>query len=179
MLIRQLGDVNQSLDPVGHAHKGTEGDQFGHRTRCNLSNGVGAGKDLPGVFLGGLKRQRDTLAVHIHLQNLDGNLLAHLDDFTGVLDVLPAEFGNVDETVHTTEVNKGSKVHDGGHHTLADLAFFEVGEEAGAGLALALLQQCAAGQNHVVPVLVKLQNLGFNFLSQIGGQVADTTKFNQ
>src|SRR5699024_2716221 len=110
----QFGDVHQALDAVLDAHEGTEGHQLGDLARHDLADGVGAGEGLPRVFLGGLQRQRHALAVEVDIEHLDGDLLAHLDDLVGVVDVLPGQFGDVHQAVHATEVDEGTEVHDGG-----------------------------------------------------------------
>jgi hypothetical protein len=140
---------------------------------------VSASEDLPGVFLSRLQRERDALAVHIDLEDLDGDFLSNFHNFTGVLDVLPAELGDVNETVHSTEVDECSEVHDRRHNTLADLTLGQVLEERGAVLALARLEKSAAGEDNVVPVLVELEDFGFHFLTQVGRQIAHSAKLNQ
>jgi hypothetical protein len=85
----------------------------------------------------------------------------------------------VNETVDAAQVNERTKVHDGGHNTLADLALFRLVEEAGAVFALALLEKCTTGQHNVVAVLVELKNHRLDFLAQVGGQVANATQFDQ
>ena len=144
VLVREFGDVHEAFDAIGHADKRSERHQFGDVSGSDLTDGVGASKYLPGVFLGGFERQGDAFAVHVHFQHLDGDLLADLHHFAGVVDVLPGQLGDVNETVHPAEIHKRTKVHDGGNNTLADLPLLQVGEERAAGFALALLKQCPA-----------------------------------
>ena len=70
---------------------------------------------LPRVLLGRLERQGDTLAVHVDVEHLDGDLVADLDDLGRVVDVLPGQLGHVDETVDAAEVHERAEVDDGGH----------------------------------------------------------------
>src|SRR6185503_17169904 len=78
VLARQLRDVHEALDAVRDAHEGTERDELGDLARCDLTDRVGAGEDLPRVLLGGLERERHALTVEVDLEDLDGDLLAHL-----------------------------------------------------------------------------------------------------
>ena len=57
----------------------------------DLADLVGAGEGLPRIFLRRLERQRNTLAVHVDVEHLDGDLLANLDHLGGVVDVLPGQ----------------------------------------------------------------------------------------
>ena len=66
----------------------------------------------------------------------------------------------MNQTVYATQVHEGTEVDDGGNHTAANLALLEGLQEVGAYLGLGLLQPSAAGKNHVVAVLVQLDDLG-------------------
>ena len=146
---------------------------------CDLTDRVGAGEDLPRVLLGRLERQRDALAVEVDLEDLDGDLLADLDDLAGVLDVLPRELGDVHEAVHAAEVDERAEVDDRGHDALADLALLEVVEEGRTRLALRLLEQRAAAQDDVVAVLVELEDLGLDLLAEVRREVADAAQLDE
>lgn len=87
----QLRDVDEALDAVLHAHEGAEGDELRDLAGHDLADGVGPGERLPRVLLRGLQGQRDALTVHVDLEDLDRDLLAHLDDLVRVVDVLPGE----------------------------------------------------------------------------------------
>ena len=136
-------------------------------------------KTCHGSSLRRLERQGDTLAGHVDLENLDGDRGANLDDLVRVVDVLPGELGNVDETVNATEVHEGTEVHDGGDYTLANLALLERVEEVAAGLGLVLLEECAAGKNDVVTVLVELDDLRIDVAADVGLQVANATHLDE
>ncbi len=179
MTVGQLGDVHQALDALLDANERAEGHQLGDAPRDDLPDLVDPGKLLPRVLLGGLQRQRDTLAVHVHVQDLDRDLLADLDDLARVVDVLPGQLGHVDEAVHSAKVDEGAEVDDGGHDALADLALAQRVEERVAHLGLRLLEPGAAGQDHVVAVLVQLDDLGLDFAANVRLQVANPAHLHQ
>ena len=114
MTLSQLGDVDEALDAVLDADERAEGDELGDLAGHNLADGVGAGEGLPRIFLGGLEGQRNALAIHVDVENLDGDFLANLDDLGRVVDVLPGQLGNVNQTVHATQVHECTEVDDGG-----------------------------------------------------------------
>ncbi len=108
--------------PSVDAHERTERDELGDLARHDLTDRVGAGEGLPRVLLGRLERQRHTLAVQVDVEDLDGDLLADLDDLRRVVDVLPGQLGDVHETVDAAEVHERTEVDDRGDDTRADLA---------------------------------------------------------
>src|SRR5690606_31308683 len=110
----QLGDVHETLDAVLDAHEGTERDELGDLARDDLADRVGPGEVLPRVLLRRLERQGDALAVHVDVQDLDRDLVADLDDLGRVVDVLPGQLGDVDETVDAAQVHEGTEVDDRG-----------------------------------------------------------------
>src|ERR1035437_186216 len=175
----QLGDVDQALDAVVHADERTERDQLGDLARNDLADRVGAREVLPRVFLRCLQGQRDTLTVHVDVEHLDGDLLADLDDLGRVVDVLPGQLGDVDQTVDATKVHEGAEVDDAADDPRADLTLLELLEERGANLGLGLLEPGAAGQDHVVAVLVQLNDLGFDLLADVRLEVADAAHLDQ
>ena len=140
---------------------------------------MGASKCLPRIFLGCLEGQGHALAVQVHLENLDGNGLANLDNLGRVVDVLPGQLGNVNQTVHATQVHECTEVDDGGDNALADLTLLQLVEEGGANSGLSLFQVCTAGQNNVVAVLVQLDDLSFDLLTDVRCEVADAAHLNE
>ena len=100
--LSQLGDVDQALDTILDADEGTERNELGDLTGNDLANLVQTGEGLPRIFLGRLEGQRDALAIHVDVQHLNGDGLTDLDDLARVVDVLPGQLGDVNQTVHST-----------------------------------------------------------------------------
>ena len=96
-----------------------------------------------------------------------------------MVDVLPRQLGHVDESVHAAEVDEGAEVDDRRHHTAADLAGLEVGEELVALLVLRLLEVGAARQHDVVAVLVELDDLALDLLAHVGLEIADPAEVDE
>src|SRR5690606_10040732 len=169
----ELGDVHQALDALLDPDERAEGHQLGDLAGHDLTDLVGAGEVLPGVLLGRLQRQRDPLAVHVDVEHLDGDLVTDVDDLARVVDVLPGQLGDVDQTVDAAEVDERTEVDDGGDDALADLTLLQLGQEALTDLGLGLLEPRAARQDDVVAVLVELDDLRLELLADVGLQVAD------
>ena len=96
-----------------------------------------------------------------------------------MIDVLPGQFGDVHQAVHATQVDECAEVDDRGDGAVADLSLLQGVEEVGANLGLRLLEPCAARQDHVVAVLVELDDLGFKLAADVGLQVTHATHLNQ
>src|SRR3982751_1485151 len=175
----QLGDVDQALDALVDADERTEGHQLGDLAGHDLADLVRAGELTPRVLLRRLQRQGDTLAVEVDVEDLDGDLLAHLDDLGRVVDVLPGQLGDVHQTIDAAEVDERTEVDDRGDDAGADLALGQLVEELAANLGLRLLQPLPAGQDDVVAVLVELDDLGLELAAHVGLQVADAAHLDQ
>src|SRR5712691_2540802 len=179
MPVSQLGDVHQALDALLDPHERAERHQLGDPARHDLADLVRPGELLPGVLLRRLQRQRDPLAVHVHVQDLDGDLLADLDDLARVVHVLPGQLGDVHQAIHAAQVDERAEVDDGRDDALADLALLQRVQEVLADLGLRLLQPGPAGQDHVVAVLVQLDDLGLDLLAHVRLQIADPAHLHQ
>src|SRR5699024_3010291 len=175
----QLGDVDQALDALLDADERAKRHQLGDLARDDLADGVGAGEHAPRVLLGRLQRQGDALAVQVDLENLDGDLVADLDDLGRVIDVLPGQLGNVHQAVDAAEIDEGAEVDDRGHSALADLALLQGLQEVGADRGLGLLQVGATREDHVVAVLVELDDLRLDLLADVRLQVADAAHLDE
>src|SRR4029079_9564950 len=107
------------------------------------------------------------------------DLVAHLDDLGRMVDVLPGQLGNVHQAVDTAQIDERAEVDDGRNDALADGALLQLVEELAAHLGLRLLQPGAAAQQHVVAVLVELDDLGLDLLADVRLQIADPTHLDQ
>src|SRR5919107_478255 len=95
MMVGQLRDVDQAFYPFCDLDEGPEGDELRYPTLDLLSDVDPLDDLLPRVLPGLLEAERDTLAVAVDLEDLDLDLLAHLDDLARVVDMLPGKFGDV------------------------------------------------------------------------------------
>ena len=96
-----------------------------------------------------------------------------------MIDVLPRQLGNVDQAVNTAQIDERAEVDDGGHDAFTDLALLKLGQEGLAHFGLGLLEVLATGEDHVVAVLVELEDLGLDLLADVRGQIADTTHLDE
>ena len=133
-------DVDQALDPVADLDESAERHQLRNPAINELAHPVGVGELLPRVRLGRLQGQADAFAVEVDVQDPHRHMVTHLDDLARVVDVLPRQFGHVDQPVHPAEVDESAEVDDGRNDALAHLARLQVGQELVALRSAALLR---------------------------------------
>ena len=96
-----------------------------------------------------------------------------------MLDTLPGHIGNVEETVNAAEINECTvigKILDSAGNNLTFLKLTKNGLTIGIVLGF---DNGTAGNNHVVPLLIKLDNLEFQrLLLNIAG-IANRTNVNK
>ena len=96
-----------------------------------------------------------------------------------MVDVLPGQLGDVDETVNAAQVDESTEVDDGRDDAGADLALLQVREEGLTDLALSLLEPGAAREHNVVAVLVEFDDLRFELFADIRQEIADATHLDK
>ena len=69
----------------------------------------------------GLRDREIRSRFEVDVEHLDVDLLAHLDDLGGVVDVVPRQLGDVHEAVDATQIHEGTEVDDGGNAPLSAL----------------------------------------------------------
>ena len=93
--------------------------------------------------------------------------------------MVPRQLGDVNQTVDAAQVNEGAEVDDRGNGALEAHALDELGEDFGALVLAAFLEQHAAGQHDVVAVAIHLDDASFDFGAQVGVEVFHATKVNE
>ena len=107
-----LGYVHQPFDSVGYRNEGAERHRLGHDAVDHVADFVLAGEVIPRILARLPDGQRDPLPIAVDLEHLDLHLVPYLDQLAGVIDVLPRELGDVDQTVHPAEVDEGAEIDD-------------------------------------------------------------------
>src|SRR4030095_6932212 len=174
MPLGQLRNVHQTLDALLDANERAKWNQLGDLPGNDLTDLMRASKGLPRIFLSRLERQRNTLAVHVNVEHLDGDFLTHFDYLGGVVDVLPGELRDVHQPVDTAKIDKSAEVDDGRHDATPNLAFLQLSKEILANLGLCLLQPGAAREHDVITVLVQLDDLGLELHADIRLQITSS-----
>ena len=179
MLACHLRDVHETLDAVAQVDKGTKGDELGNNTLNDSANRILLDENTPRILGGLLETQGDALTVEIHIENLNLNFLTDLNNLGGVVNVVPRELRDVNQTIDTAKVDKSTEVDDGGNLTLEVHARLELGEDVGTlGLA-SLLKNNTARKDNVVAVTVHLDNTSLNTRAHECCEILDAAKVNK
>src|SRR5690606_26724184 len=105
-------DVDEALEARLDLDEGAERGEVGYHARDALADGVVGEHVLPGVGGELLHGEVDALALEVHVEDLDLDLVAQLDDVTGVREAPVRELGAVHQPVDATEVDEDPEVGD-------------------------------------------------------------------
>src|SRR5215212_8487579 len=166
VVLRQLGDVHETLDAREDLHEGAERDHLRHPALDHVALAVGLDDLLPRVGLRLLETERDPLALAVDVEHLDLDVLADLEHLGRVVDVPPRELGDVDEPVHPVEVDEGAEVDDVRDLAVDDVAGVEPVEDRLAHLLALVLEHRAAREDDVVARAVELDHLRAQLLAE-------------
>ncbi|EFH71148.1 conserved uncharacterized protein [Gardnerella vaginalis 5-1] len=175
----KLRNVNQALNAIFNGDEHTELNNLCDLALNDLSRNMSASEALPWIFLSCLKGKGNTFAIEINVENLNGNLIANLNNLRWVIDVLPRKLRHVNETVNTAEVNKRTEVYDRRHNAFANLTLLKLREEGFANFGLGFLKELATRKHNIVAVLIELENLSLNLLANVWRKIAHATHLNQ
>src|SRR5690606_38356037 len=174
-----FGYVNQTFNTLFQLGKAAVVGQVG-----NASSNLGTFRvttfDVdPGIFAQLLQTQRHTVALTVELQDLNVDFVAHIHDFARMLDTLPGHIRDVQQAVNTAQIYERTVVGQVLDDTLDFQTLGQGFQQSFTLLAVFSFQNGAAGNNHVVTLLVQLDNLEFElFVLQVRG-VANRTNVYQ
>ena len=116
--------MDQTVNTGQDLGKGAEGHQLDDLGFHHVAHAVLAHKLVPGIHLVSLVAQRDLVLLGIEGDDVNVDFVTNLHNIGGSLNAVPAQFGDVDHTIHTTDVHKGavrSQGLDGAMILLANL----------------------------------------------------------
>ena len=123
-LMRQLADVDQTLESVTNADEGAEVDELRDSPVDNVADlEVGHGR-MPRIRLELADRQADAAALVVDVDDLSLDLLADSVSGLRIVDLVPRELALVDEAVDPAEIDEDSERGnraDGAADSLANL----------------------------------------------------------
>src|SRR5579875_1354941 len=151
--------MDQALQALLHFGEGAELCQLGVSCRNDLADVVALLNGGPGIRQSALQTERDFLGVPIYAEHVHVGILADLQDLAGVIDAIVGKLGNVDETIRTAEIDKGTEIGQVAHHAVADLPGLKSVEQLVFALGAAFLGRGTLRQNKPVTAAVDLDDL--------------------
>ena len=127
---------------------------------------------LPRIGLELLHAERDALRLRVEADHLDLDVLADVERLGGMVDAPPGDVGHVQQAVDAAEIDEGAVIGDVLDDAVEDLAFLEAGDQLGALLGAALLEDGAARHDDVAARAVHLEDLEGLRRAQQRGDVA-------
>ena len=167
----QFGDMDQPFDAGFEFDERAVGNQVDDPAFDFGADGVLLFDGVPRVGQLLLEAQADALFLAVDVEHDHVDVLADLEDFGGVADAAPAHVGDVQQAVNAVEIDEGAEVGDVLDGALADVARGHFGEQLLAALGAFLLDQFAAGQDDVLPLLVDLDDLEIVGVADVLGEV--------
>src|SRR5690625_1187582 len=122
---------------------------------------------IPGVWLQLLQAERYPLGFFVKVDNCNVELLIQFYDLIRVLYTAPGEVCNVKKAVHTTEVDKDSKVGNVLDHSFQNLSGFDGLQNSLSLFFKVGFTQRSVCKNNVFCLHVQLYNLKLHGLANI------------
>src|SRR5690606_20347131 len=173
-----FGDVNETLNAGFQLHKGAVIGDVGDAAREFCADRVFGFKRFPWIFLKLLHAEADALGVLVEADDLNLDRFADAECFGRMVDAAPCNVGDMQQAVHTTEIDEGAVIGDILDDAFQRLAFFQRADQLGAGFGAAFFQNSAAGDNDVAAAAIHFQDLEGLRNSAQRADVADRADVN-
>ena len=160
-----FGDVDQTFDALFDFHKGTVGHDVDHVTLDNAADSVLGFHIVPRIVALLLQTEGDTFLGVVDIQDHHFDFLTDFQHFVRVGDSAPAHIRDVQQAVHTAEIDECTEVRNVLDGALTQLTDFHFLEEGSSAVLAGFFQQFAAGNHDVPAILVDLQDLEIVFLA--------------
>ena len=170
-----FGNVNQTFNAVFEFDERAVIGNVGNFAFVNVADFESFFNVLPRIALELFHAEADALVVFVEFDNLNLNRLSDRQNFGRVVDALPGNVGNVQQTVNAAEINERAVVGDVFDHAVKNRAFFDRIDQFGSRFCSGFFQNNAAGNNDVASDLVHFQNLEGLGNAHQRGDVADRT----
>ena len=170
-----FSQVDQTFHSVFDLNKSTVGHQVADLTGHAAAFGILLSNTIPGIGGALLQTQRNTLFVTVDTGNDDLQLLSHMEHFAGMLDALPGDVGDMQQSVDAAQINESTKINDVLHDTGADVINVHFRQKLAALTLQGLFKQLAAGNHDVVTVDVDLDDLQIKLFADVVFHIAHGT----
>src|SRR6266699_4403199 len=121
--------MDKPFNAILDAREGAKGRNLGDSAGDDLAGSIALLDRCPGINLCALDRESDFLFLFVNAEDLNFDLLADLEDFTGMVDAAPGELADMDQSVCATQVNEGAEICEVTDDAAPDFARFEFVEQ--------------------------------------------------
>jgi len=167
-----FGDVYQTL------YAGFQLDE--RAVRCQVDHfAFDAGADRiffldarPRIFAHLLEAQGNLFFFLIEIQNFHFDFLIHVNHFRRMRDAVPAHIGNMQQAVHTAQIDEHAEVCDVLYDTFANLSDFKIREQLVLRFCTFFFDEFSTGNDDIPSGNINFDDLGFNRLTDVFADIA-------
>ena len=127
-MVSNLADMHEPFDSCGQTHKAPKVSDPRHAPFAQSADVEFCFGGIPRVFLQVAIRKPDFASFFVNRIDHHGNTLSDFKQFARMLDSIPTEFADVNQTVATAQVDKGAEIFDRPYDPVHHLAGFHVGQ---------------------------------------------------
>src|SRR3954467_11133483 len=109
------------------------------------------------------------LAVDVENDNVD--VLADLEDFRRVADTAPAQISDMEQAIHSVQVNKCAEVRDVLDGAFANVPRRHFAQKLLAAFRAFLLDEFAPGKNNILPFLIDFNDFEIVSVADVLGKI--------
>src|SRR5216683_1962368 len=154
-----LGDMDQPLDDRLQFDEGAVVGDVGDAALVLGARRIFELDALPRIGFELLHAERDALGLRVKADDLDLDGLADIERLGRVVDAPPGDVGDVQQAVDPAQIDEGTVIGDVLDDAGEDLALLEAGDQLGALLGAALLEDSPARHDDVAARAVHLEDL--------------------
>ena len=165
-----FGNMDKALDALLYFREAAVVGEVGDGGEDPGAYRVAAGQLHPRVVPQLLHAQAHAAFLPVELEDADVHLVADIHHFAWMADAPPSHVGDVQQAVNAAEIDEGAVVGQVLDDALEVLALLQGGQQRLPLLAVLPLQHGAPGDDHVVALLVQLDDAELQWLAlQMGG----------
>ena len=162
---RHLADVDQTLDTRLNLYECTVVGDDNHLAGDLVAHLQVLVESIPRMRSELLQTQSDALLLLVEVEDNNIDLLVELDNLLRIVDAAPAQVGDMDESVHTAQVDEYAVRGDVLHGTLQDLALLQLRDNLLLLSLELLLDESLVRNDHIAELLVDLHHLELHRLT--------------
>ncbi len=163
--VAHFAEVQQPFQAVIKCDKGTKVHHVGDGALDELPFVVARGSVVPGIRQQTLAAERDTIGLTVQRQHVHFDFFADLEHVTRVIDAVPSQLADVDQTVRATQINKRAEVAQAGNGAGYHIAFAQLSQQTGFLLGTPFTLGLALAEDQAAAVLFDLDHLDDQLLT--------------
>ena len=151
--------MDQTFDTGFQLHEGAVVGDVGDAAFVDRADGIHLLNSIPRIGLQLLHAQADAVGFLVDLDDLHLDGLTDRQDFRRVVDAAPRHVGDVQQAVHTAQINERTVFGDVLDHAVDGLTFGQVADDFSALFGTQFFQDRTTRDNDVATATVHLQDL--------------------